>query len=246
MPNLHLRILLASSNPHKLQEVSAIIAGLQSQSHDTHSLQFVGLKDIGLSVPEPDETETTFEGNAALKARYYANQSNMICLADDSGLEVDALNGAPGVISARYSGITGKRDIVDPANNKHLLKNLADTPLPKRTARFVCTIALAAPQNKDAAWFASQGLTPAFLNQDKQTLILCRGTVEGRILLPSETSDPAHPEKGRGENGFGYDPLFYLSQFDKTAAQISPEQKNQISHRGNAVRIFWEKLKPML
>jgi XTP/dITP diphosphohydrolase len=239
-------ILLASSNPHKITEVRAIIAGLQSQAHDTHSLKFVGLKDIGLSVPEPDETESTFEGNAALKARYYADQSNMLCIADDSGLEVDALNGAPGVISARYAGISGPRDIVDPANCKHLLKNLADTPIPKRTARFVCTIALAGPTGKDSAWYASQGLTPSFLDPQKQLLILCRGTVEGRILLPSETSDPAQPEKGRGENGFGYDPLFYLQQFDKTAAQIAPEQKNQISHRGNAVRIFWDKLKPLL
>ncbi len=239
-------ILLASSNPHKIQEVRAIIATLQSQAHDTHKITFVGLKDIGLAVPEPDETESTFEGNAALKARYYATQSNMLCIADDSGLEVDALNGAPGVISARYSGVTGKRDVVDPANNKHLLANLGDTPAAKRTARFVCTIALAGPAGKDAAWYATQGISPSFLDSQKQTLILCRGIVEGRILLPSETTDPAHPEKGRGENGFGYDPLFYLQQFDKTAAQIAPEQKNQISHRGNAVRTFWQKLKPML
>jgi XTP/dITP diphosphohydrolase len=240
-------ILLASSNPHKIQEVRAIIASLQSQSHDTHTITFVGLKDIGLTVPEPDETEPTFEGNAALKARYYATAANMLCIADDSGLEVDALNGAPGVISARYSGATGKRDVVDPSNNKHLLKNLADTPIPKRTARFVCTIAFAGPQGKDAAWYASQGIAkPSFLDEQKQTLILCRGTVEGRILLPSETADPSQPEKGRGENGFGYDPLFYLKLFNKTAAQISPEQKNQISHRGNAVRIFWDRLKPLL
>jgi len=241
-------ILLASSNPHKLQEVRAIIAGLQSQTHDRHKLAFVGFKDIGLSVPEPDETENTFEGNAALKARYYAAQAGMLCIADDSGLEVDALGGEPGVKSARYSGVAGGRDEVDPANNRKLLECLGQTEPEKRAARFVCALALAGPADKPLAWYTEQGLLLAYdpnTSRDK-TLISCRGTVEGRILLPSETSDPSQPHLGRGANGFGYDPLFFISRMGKTTAELSSDEKNQISHRGDAVRKFWTQLKPML
>lgn len=206
-----MQLLIATSNPHKIEEIMAVVRDAGAD------LELTSLKDAGLDVPEPVEDEDTFEGNALLKARYYANASGQPCLADDSGLEVDALNGEPGVISARYSGVTGGRDIVDPANNKKLLEALGDTPPAQRTARFVCAVAVAWP---DGA----------------RQPIQVRGTFEGRIITPDQAEDPGHAYAGRGANGFGYDPLFWLEAYGCTSAELTPEQKNAISHRGDAAR----------
>lgn len=217
-----MKILLATSNPHKLGEIRAILAeqadGLPSMGFD-----IVSLSDVGLDIDEPVEDQPTFEGNAELKARYYADHAGMPCIADDSGLEVDALGGEPGVISARYAGAEGPRDVVDPANNRKLLDELGDTPMDKRTARFVCVM--------------------CFFDPAAEQSVLVRGDVAGRILLPDETADPACPERGRGTNGFGYDPLFFIPSLGKTSAELSPDHKNRISHRGDATRKLFAALR---
>ena len=130
-------ILLATSNPHKLVEVTEILGPL--------GLCVRGLGDVGAALPEPVEDELTFEGNARLKARYYARETGQVCLADDSGLEVDALEGAPGVLSARYSGVSGSREERDHANNLKLVDQLKGVPESERAARFVCAMCLASP-----------------------------------------------------------------------------------------------------
>lgn len=206
-----MQLLIATSNPHKIDEIMAVVREAGA------SLQLTSLKDAGVNVPEPIEDQDTFEGNALLKARYYANASGNPCMADDSGLEVDALGGAPGVISARYSGVTGGRDIVDPANNKKLLESLGDTPADQRAARFVCAVAVAWPG-------------------DEHDPIQVRGTFEGRIITADQADDTTQPHLGRGPNGFGYDPLFWLETQGRTSAELSPEAKNAISHRGDATR----------
>jgi XTP/dITP diphosphohydrolase len=163
------------------------------------------------AVDEPVEDGATFGANARLKARYYAAAFNTWCLADDSGLVVDALGGAPGVHSARYAADRvapgAGRDVIDPANNAKLLSELASVADEDRSARFVCHLALA-----DSAG---------------EILIEASGTIEGRIGY-----------EGAGENGFGYDPLFRLPAMDCTTAELPPEQKNAISHRGQATRQF--------
>lgn len=135
MGSTFLQLLFASSNPHKLDEVRAILEPL--------GVTVEGLNALGTSLPEPEETESTFEGNARLKAVYYATQLGRICLADDSGLEVDALSGEPGVLSARYAGVGATRAERDEANNRKLLAALARIPQDRRTARFVCAMCLA-------------------------------------------------------------------------------------------------------
>ncbi len=211
------RILLASTNPHKLAEIRAVI-----ELTAPALIALTGLAELdhaGRDIPEPVEDQPTFEGNAVLKARHYAEAAGLPCLADDSGLEVDALGGQPGVRSARYAGLSGPRDVVDPANNRLLLQRLAGVPAHERTARFVCAMALCRPGR----------LAP---------LALVRGTVEGRILTPDETADHAHPERGRGTHGFGYDPLFYVDDVGCTTAELEPARKNAISHRGRATRLM--------
>lgn len=128
-------MLFASSNPHKLDEVRAILEPL--------GVMVEGLNALGASLSEPEETEPTFEGNARLKAVYYATRLGRMCLADDSGLEVDALGGEPGVLSARYAGVGSTRAERDEANNRKLLAALAPVPQNRRTARFVCAMCLA-------------------------------------------------------------------------------------------------------
>lgn len=211
-----MQLLIATSNPHKLDEIRAVVA-----EQPDCALTFVGLSDIGLDVPEPVEDRPTFEGNAQLKAAYYAKQSGLPTLADDSGLEVDALRGEPGVRSARYSVAPGTepggRDVVDPANNRKLMAALGEAPAEQRAARFVCAMAFADPI--DAA----------------QSCVV-RGTFEGRIITPDQADDPAEPWRGCGANGFGYDPLFWLDDAGCTSAQLSPNDKNRRSHRGDATR----------
>lgn len=207
-----MQLLIATSNPHKLDEIRAVVA-----EQPDSAFTFVGLSDIGLDVPEPVEDRPTFEGNAQLKAAYYAKQSGLPTLADDSGLEVDALGGEPGVLSARYSDASGGRDVVDPANNRKLMQQLGDTPADERTARFVCAMAFVDPA-------------------DAARSCVVRGTFEGRIITPDQADDPAEPWRGCGANGFGYDPLFWLDDAGCTSAQLSPDDKNRRSHRGDATR----------
>ena len=155
-------------------------------------------------VPAPEENADSFEGNAALKAIYYSASTPELVFADDSGLEVNALDGAPGVRSARYASA----DATDEANNELLLRNLGSAA--ERTARFVCVIALA---------------------RAGEMLRTFRGTVEGEIL-----------RKPRGGNGFGYDPLFYYPPIGCSFAELTPEQKFAVSHRGNALRALLQSL----
>jgi XTP/dITP diphosphohydrolase len=224
-----MRILLATTNPHKLHEIRAVM--------DDPAIELISLDALSQSIAEPVEDGDTFQANAIKKARHYAQAAGMLCLADDSGLEVDALAGDPGVRSARYAGVQGPRRQVDLANNRLLLENLREVPIEKRTARFVCAMALAAPPAPDP-----KHLAPAFANL-YDTPLTVRGTIEGRILTVSEAADPAAPQRGRGVHGFGYDPLFLVSELGKTTAEIDPAHKNAISHRGQAARAMFTQLK---
>jgi len=130
-----MQLLFATSNPHKIEEVAAILAPL--------GIDVVGLSEFESAIPEPVEDGATFQANAQIKAVYYAKKTKCVCLADDSGLEVDALDGNPGVYSARYAGTNGKRAECDQANNEKLLEELRGVPMEKRAARFVCAMCLA-------------------------------------------------------------------------------------------------------
>ena len=153
---------------------------------------------------EPDETGRTFRANAVLKATAYARHLKCWALADDSGLAVDALGGQPGVHSARFAELAGAGR-GDADNNAHLLRLLGQVPDERRTARFICVLALADPRG--VIWYTAEG------------------AVEGRI---------AH--EPRGTNGFGYDPLFLLPELGRTTAELEPDQKHALSHRGQALR----------
>lgn len=225
-----MNLLVASSNPHKITEITAVWAELSSPN-TILSYELFGLEAIGKSIPEPIEDQPTFVANAVLKASYYAQRTGYWCLADDSGLQVDAIGGEPGVKSARFSGMTGSRQVVDPANNRLLIQRLGDTPAEHRTARFVCAMAVAIPPISSA------------VGQSSRTIAQVTGEIEGRIL----TADEAGPgSRGRGRNGFGYDPLFFLPKFGKTTAQITPSEKNCISHRGQAARRLFHEMQKIL
>lgn len=232
-----MRILVATTSNHKLNEIRAIFKELATP--DAPKVDLIGLESLGRSVPEPDENEKTFEGNAALKARYYAKATGYATLADDSGLEVDVLNHEPGVRSARYASVSGPRRDVDLANNKLLLEKLADTDADHRKARFVCTMALCAcPGASTGGLFGKLFSKPGKDDDKGRILARTRGTVEGRILGPENVTP-----HGRGTHGFGYDPLFLVPQLNKTFAELLPAEKNKISHRGNAARLMWEEIK---
>lgn len=193
-------VVIASNNVHKAQEIAEAL--------DFPGWKFGTLRQLGIQ-SDPAEDADTFLGNARIKARAAHEASGgKAVLADDSGLEVDALDGAPGVYSARYAG----EDATDADNNAKLLSALADVPDRDRTARFVCTLVL--------------------IDEDGSETV-ARGTVEGRI---------GHEE--RGSNGFGYDPLFLPDVFadGRTLAEALPEEKNAVSHRGNALRELRSKL----
>ena len=192
-----MKFVLASHNKGKLAEMQAILGEL--------GVEVVMPADVGVDI-DVEETGTTFAENAGLKAQAIMQASGLPAIADDSGLEVDALDGAPGVHSARY---TGRHDDTDAARNELLLHNLGDRT--DRTARFVSCICCTFP------------------NGD---VLRARGTCEGSIL-----SAP------RGENGFGYDPLFLPDGYDCSMAELRPEEKNAISHRGNALKILKEELR---
>ena len=192
-----MQLLLATSNHHKLDEVRAIVEPL--------GVEVLGLDSLQQTFDEPIEDADTFEGNAKLKAVGYARTTGMRCMADDSGLVVDALDGRPGVYSARFAGIGETRTERDDANNKLLLQQLQDIPTDQRTARFVCAICVADPD----------------------------GTIVGKSTGTFEGVIGTEP---RGDNGFGYDPLLFVPDANKTSAEMTPEEKNNRSHRSEAVR----------
>jgi len=191
------RVLVATTNPNKVREMHHVLAPL--------GYQVQGLDELGVDLPEPVEDAPTFEGNARIKALAYARALGTACVAEDSGLEVSALGGAPGVHSARYSETDGPREVRDRANNEKLLRELARADGTDRSARFVCALCL--------------------VDADGDVRFETRGTFEGVI-----------GEAPRGTGGFGYDPLLYVPALGKSSAELTPEQKNQLSHRGAATR----------
>ena len=195
------RVLIATSNPGKLRDFAGAAVA--------HGIEISTLPDFS-SLPPVVEDGLTFEANARKKAEAYSLYApGEIVLADDSGLEVDALDGAPGVHSARYAADEphlADENTDDEANNAKLIRKLKRIPPEKRSGRFVCVIAAA---------------------RDGKTLEIFQGRAEGMIL-----------DVPRGENGFGYDPLFYFPQIEKTFAELTAEEKAQYSHRGAAFRGF--------
>lgn len=205
-------ILIATGNPGKFREIVQVLA-----SDDCRiAVRWCSLPDLPQTIPAPVEDGATFPENAVLKARHYARASGLWTLADDSGLEVDALGGAPGVISARYAGTSEgtPRHEVDRANNRRLITELRVIPSEQRTARFRCVLALA---------------------DGEHVLATTEGAVEGKII-----------DQPRGNNGFGYDPHFLIPSLDRTMAELPPGEKNLISHRGQALRRMREKLLALL
>lgn len=188
--------LIATHNMKKRDELQRILSPL--------GVHVLTADETGVDLTDVEETGTTFEENALLKARSGCKEGKMPCIADDSGLCVDALDGAPGVYSARFAGEHGNDD----KNNEKLLSLLSDVPPEKRTARFVSTVACVFPDGRE---------------------LVVRGECEGKIGY----------EK-RGENGFGYDPLFYVGE--RTFAEFTPEEKDAVSHRGNALRALTKAL----
>lgn len=192
------KIIFATGNAGKMKEIQMILADL--------GYPVLSMKEAGIAL-DIEENGTTYEENALIKARAVAAAADAIVLADDSGLEIDALQGEPGVYSARYMG----EDTSYHIKNANLIKRLEGVPDEQRTARFVCAIAAVLPDGRE---------------------LTTRAAVEGQI---------DYEEKG--ENGFGYDPIFYVQEYRKTTAELTEEQKNEISHRGKALRLMKEELK---
>ena len=187
-------ILFATRNRGKLDELRALLGA--------EGFRLLGLADLGAPPPEVEETGRTFVENALLKARAASRASSLPCVADDSGLEVDALGGRPGVHSARYAG-PGASDAERVAR---LLAELQGIPPADRTARFRCAVAYVRPD-------------------DPEHPLVCEGSCEGRIL-----------DAPRGQGGFGYDPVFFVAEIGQTFAEAAAAVKNQLSHRGAAMR----------
>ena len=194
-----MKVVLASKNKHKLVEISKIT--------EKFGFELVLQSELGVDI-DVEETGTTFEENSFLKAEAVMKATGLPALADDSGIAVDALNGEPGIYSARY-GFDESLD--DWGRMMLLLKNTEAVPDGQRQAQFVCVITFVTPEGQT---------------------IQARGEIHGEL-----TREP------RGENGFGYDPIFYYPPFGKTTAEASPEEKNQVSHRAVALNIFYDKLK---
>ncbi|MCI7323280.1 MAG: XTP/dITP diphosphatase [Lachnospiraceae bacterium] len=195
------KLVFATGNKDKMREIREIMADC--------AVEILSMKEAGI-VTDIVEDGKTFEENALIKARAVAEHTDGIVLADDSGLEIDALNKEPGVYSARYMG----EDTSYSIKNRNLIDRLEGVPKEKRTARFVCAIAAVLPDGQE---------------------LVTRQTMEGYIGWEPE-----------GENGFGYDPIFYLDEFGCSSAALSREQKNAISHRGKALRAMKELLKKYL
>lgn len=187
-----MKVVAATNNKHKLEEIRDILKDI--------GYEVLSLNDVGIKI-DIEENGTTFRENALIKAREIWKLTGKASIADDSGLEVFALNGAPGVYSARYAGVEGEEK--DKANNKKLLEKMKEIPEHKRQARFVSSIAFIFPDGKE---------------------IVTEGYIYGTI---------GYNEKG--ENGFGYDPIFIIDGLDKTMAELTSEEKNKISHRANAL-----------
>ena len=197
-------MIVATGNKDKVKEIKEILSDMDAL--------VVTMKDAGLSA-EPEEDGATFLENAVIKAKAVAEKAakssdwkDAVVMADDSGLVIDALNGEPGVYSARYMG----HDTSYREKNANLIERLDNVPEEERSARFVCAVAAVCPGGK---------------------ILTAEAAMEGRI---------AYEEHGQG--GFGYDPIFYLPEFDRTSAELSLEEKNSISHRGKALRMMREKL----
>ena len=192
------RIVLASNNQGKVREIGQLLADRDMEV----------LPQSAFDIPEIEETGLSFVENAILKARNAAVLSGLPAIADDSGLEVDALKGAPGIYSARFAG----PDATDADNNSRMLAELEDVPEEQRTARFQCLMV-----------YMRHGEDPV--------PIICQGTWEGRILRTPQ-----------GENGFGYDPLFFVPEKNCSAAELPAEVKNAMSHRGKALQCLLQAL----
>lgn len=194
-----MKVVLASKNKHKLVEISKIT--------EKFGIDLILQSELGVDI-DVEETGTTFEENSLLKAEAVMKATGLPALADDSGIAVDALDGAPGIYSARY-GFDESLD--DWGRLELLLKNTEHVPDGQRQAQFVCVISFVTPEGQ---------------------VIQARGEIHGEL-----TRQPA------GENGFGYDPIFYYPPLGKTTAELSPEEKNEVSHRANALKLFYEKMK---
>ena len=194
------KMIFATGNEGKMREVRMILGDLGAE--------ILSLKEAGIQA-EAEENGTTFEENAVIKAKEIMEKTGALVLADDSGLEVDALNGEPGIYSARYMGHETSYHI----KNKNLIERLEGKTGEERSARFVCAIAACFPDGRV--------LTP-------------RGTMEGQI---------GYEEKG--ENGFGYDPIFYLPEYQCYSGELPLEEKNKLSHRGKALRLMKEQLEAL-
>lgn len=191
------RLIFATGNEGKMKEIRMLLGDL--------GYEIISLNDLNLEV-DIEENGDTFEENAIIKAKTIMKLTNEMVMADDSGLEIDYLNGEPGVHSARFMGENTPYTI----KNNHIMRLLSDAKKDERTARFVCAIACIFPDGE---------------------VLTTEGTIEGTI---------AYEEKG--ENGFGYDSIFYLPEYKCTTAELSPEMKNQISHRGKALREMRKRL----
>ena len=194
-----MKVVLASKNKHKLVEISKIT--------ERFNMELVLQSELGVDI-DVEENGTTFEENSLIKAKAVMEATGLPALADDSGIAVDALNGEPGIYSARY-GFDDSLD--DWGRLQLLLKNTEHVPDGQRQAQFVCVITMITPEGK---------------------IIQARGEIHGELL-----------REPKGENGFGYDPIFYYPPMGKSTAEMTPEDKNQVSHRANALRVFYEKLK---
>ena len=191
------RMIFATTNEGKMKEIRMILADL--------GMEILSLKDLNISV-DIEENGETFEENAIIKAKAICELTGEMVLADDSGLEVDYMDKAPGVYSARYLG----EDTPYSVKNQTIIDNLKDAKGEERSARFVCAIAAAFPDGR---------------------VLTTQATIEGYIGFEE-----------RGTNGFGYDPLLYVPEYDMTTGQMEPEMKNKISHRGKALELMKEKL----
>ena len=201
-----MKMIFATGNEGKMREVRMIMEGT--------GIEVVSMKEAGIKI-DIVEDGTTFEANALIKARAVANAAGIPAMADDSGLEVDAMNKEPGVYSARFLG----EDTSYVIKNQYIMDRLKDVPDEQRTCRYACSIATAFPKGTSAVNEEAHEYT-AF------------ATLEGKIAY-----------EAAGENGFGYDPIFFLPEYGKTDAQIPLEEKNKIGHRGKALRAMVEKLK---
>ena len=195
-----IKLILASNNAHKIREFRELVEGMD--------VELLSQREAGLEL-DVEETGTTFEANAYIKAKAVTDALGCAAVSDDSGLEVDCLDGRPGVYSARYGG---GHDVSDEDKNVFLLREMGDTD--KRTARYVCAICCTMPDGH---------------------VIECRGECEGEMLRAP-----------RGNGGFGYDPIFRPEGHDRAMAELTPDEKNAISHRGKAMREFLKKFEEYL